>query len=146
VQFFLTTDSLDSEFVGCHIIHHNVQGLHSKLDDLPEWFTLSVEKATIFCFSEIWIHSNSPPVVVPGFQLFTSPFHHRKTTTSGSFLPGSCMFISNALTVQRPLSCTEIENTSQLFNVTCCLITCKHSSIDVACIYQSPVSDCLVEL
>ena len=95
------------------------------------------------------MHPNSPPVIIPGFQLFTSPFHSRKITIFGSFLPGSCMFISNALTVERPPPCIKIENTSQLLNVTCCLITCKHSNIAVACIYRqpsTPVSDCLAEL
>ena len=141
----LTADALDVEFFGCGIVHYNVQGLHS---NLSEWFTLSVEKATIFCFSEIWIHPNSPPVVVPGFQLFTSSFHTRKNTSSRSLLPGSCMFISSALTVHRPPPCIEIENTSQLLNVTCCVINCKHSYVAVACVYRSPstsVSDCLVE-
>ena len=147
--FPLMSDALCNDFTGIRVVHHNIQGLRSKLDDLSEWFTLGAEKKTIFCFSELWVKPYSPPVSVPGFQLFTSPCHLRPRTRSQSFLLGSCIFISCELMVQRPSVCTEIENSCRLFNVACCLVHCKYSSLVVASIYRSPstsIADCVVEL
>ena len=98
---------------------------------------------------EIWMNSSDPPVNVTGFQLFISPYHFRSGTRSRSLLPGSCMFISNVLTVYRPSVCIDIESSCQLLNVTCCLVCCKHSYLAVACIYRSPSTsntECMVEL
>ena len=106
---------------GIHIIHHNIQGVNSKLDDLSEWFTLGAGKGNIFCFGEIWMNSCDPPVSIPGFQLFISPYHFHPDTRSRGLLLGSYMFISSALTVYRPSICIEIENSYRLLNVTCCL-------------------------
>ena len=132
----LTVDALCGDFTGICIIHHNIQGLHSKLDDLSEWFSLGAGKGTIFCFGEIWMNSCDPSVSVPGFQLFISPYHFHPDTRSRSLLPGSCMFISSVLTVYRPSVCIKIENSCQLLNVTCCLVCCKDSYLAVACIYR----------
>ena len=76
----LTADALSGHFTGIRIIHHNIQGLRSKLDDLSEWFNLGAGKETIFCFGEIWMNSSDPPVNVTGFQLFISPYHFRSGT------------------------------------------------------------------
>ena len=94
-------------------------------------------------------NSRDPPVSIPGFQLFVSPYHFRPDTRSRSLLPGSCMVISNVLTVHRPSACGDVENSCQLLNVTCCLVCCKYSYLAVACIYSSPSTsnaECMVEL
>ena len=95
------------------------------------------------------MNPHDPSVNIPGFQMFISPYHFCPDIRSQSFLPGSCMFISNVLTVYGPSVCIEIENSCQLLNVTCCLVCCRHSYLAVACIYRSPstsIADCLVEL
>lgn len=76
----LTVDALCDDFTGIRIVHHNIQGLRSKLDDLSEWFGLSAGKATIFCFGEIWVKPSDPPVNVTVFQLFIFPYHFRPDT------------------------------------------------------------------
>ena len=143
-----TVDVLEDTFSGIQIIHHNIQGLHSKTDELSEWFQLCNGKDVIFCFSEVWINPDSPPFDVPGFQKMISPFHGRPNNKQG-FLPGSCMFVSNTLSVVRNALCKDIEDSCKLLNVTCCLISCKHSYLAVVSLYRSPStspSDCLQEI
>ena len=76
-DILLTVDALCGDFAGIRILHHNIQGLHSKLDDLSRWFRLGAEKGTIFCFGEIWMNPHDPSVNIPGFQMFISPYHFR---------------------------------------------------------------------
>ena len=47
-DILLTVDALCGDFAGIRILHHNIQGLYSKLDDLSQWFRLGAEKGTIF--------------------------------------------------------------------------------------------------
>ena len=142
-----TVDVLERAFSGIQIVHHNIQGLHSKTDELLEWFQLCNGKDVIFCFSEVWINPDSPPFDVPGFHKMISPFHGRPNKQS--FLPGSCMFVSNTLSTVRNAFCRDIEDSCKLLNVTCCLISCKHSYLAVVSLYRSPStspSDCLQEI
>ena len=73
------------------MIHHNVQGLSSKYEEISEWLINSRNiTSTILCCSEIWLtHSTCLPSV-PGFDLFASPIHSRLNSN----LPGSCNFVS----------------------------------------------------
>ena len=36
----LAVDALKRPFTGVRIVHHNVQGIHSKMDDLASWFNV----------------------------------------------------------------------------------------------------------
>ena len=36
----LVNDVLSTSFTGMRIIHHNVQGIYSKMDDLVSWFSV----------------------------------------------------------------------------------------------------------
>lgn len=76
-ELVLPVDILCDSFNGIRIVHHNIQGLHSKMDELVEWFHQCNGRYVIFCFSETWIKPNSPPVEVPGFTWLLSPFHPR---------------------------------------------------------------------
>ena len=70
--FPLMSDALCDDFIGIRVVHHNIQGLHSKLDDLSEWFTLGAKKKTSFWFSEVCIalrtvcqnFSYLPPLII----------------------------------------------------------------------------------
>ena len=68
---------LEESFSGIRVIHHNVQGLHSKMDELSQWFSCCRDNDVVLCFSELWAKPNGPPVDVPGFKLFMSPIRHR---------------------------------------------------------------------
>ena len=41
------------------IVHHNVQGLQSKWDDLSDWMAGSASSGNVFCFSETWVKPES---------------------------------------------------------------------------------------
>ena len=102
----------------------------------------------MLCF-EIWTKPGGPPLHVPGYQLLFSPFHTRPAVKHLSYLPGSCIFISDGLLVERNSVCAAIEESCKLLNVTCCVISCKHSHLAIASVYRSPsipTGDCLVEI
>ena len=73
----LVVDALKRLFSGVCIVHHNVQGIHSKMDDLTSWFNVCSGKNVVLCSTEIWLTPASPPLNVPGYQIFTSPLHRR---------------------------------------------------------------------
>ena len=78
-----------------------------------------------------------------------SPFHIHPGATRRSYLPGSCIFVSNCLSVDRNAQYTAIENSCKLLNVTCCLVSCKHHLLAIVSVYRSPsISsvDCLLEI
>ena len=94
----IVSDMLSILPPGVGVIHHNVQGLVSKIVDVEQWVGDCVNTASVFCFSETWINPESPPVFTfPGFQGYYSPPILRRSSTSSGFLPGSCMFVSNTL-------------------------------------------------
>ena len=92
----------------------------------------------------------SPPLTVPGYQIFTSPLHKRHAGKKNSgYLPGSCIFVPNNLFAETTPSCVAIEDHCKLLNVTCCMLSCHHSKVLVVSIYRSPstsTAECLVEL
>lgn len=51
----ITSDVLCIPCFGLRFVHHNVQGLWSKWDDLSRWMAASVDSVGVFCFSEIWM-------------------------------------------------------------------------------------------
>lgn len=55
------------------LVHHNVQGLRSKWDDLSDWMAKSAVSGAIFCFSEIWMKSEMMQLQMPRYQAFYSP-------------------------------------------------------------------------
>ena len=65
-----TIDGLTSSFNGIRIVHHNIQGMHSKMIEISQWTNESINKNVIFCFSEIWISPQSPPINVKSFHTF----------------------------------------------------------------------------
>ena len=104
----------------------------------------------VLCFSELWVKPNSPPVDVPGLRLFMSPVHRRPgAKCSTSYLPGSCIYISNTLSVERNSFCTDVEDSCKLLNVTCCILSCKLTKVAIISVYRSPSicsNDCLTEI
>ena len=131
------------------IIHHNFQYLKSIIDDLATWLNTCSGENVVFCFSEKWTKPDSLPLHVPGYQFLSSPFHTRPAAKHLSYLPGSCIFISNGLIVERNSICVSIEESCKLLNVPCCVINCKHSHLAIASVYRYPsisTSDCLIEI
>ena len=125
---------------GLRIVHHNVQGLCSKSDELSLWFSNCVKTATIFCFTEVWLRPGSPDVTVPGYTVYTTPMLCCPSKAS-SYLPGSCLIISNDLAVERSPICEKLEQSCRLLNIVCCYVTCKHTRLFVMAVYRSPSTD-----
>ena len=78
-----TFDLLGATIDGFRVVHHNVQGIYSKITELTQWFEICEDTATIFCFTETWLKSFSPVLLIPGYTVFTSPILCRpgKATT-----------------------------------------------------------------
>jgi len=91
----IVSDVLNVSCPRLKLIHHNVQGLWSKWDDIQEWMAGSGSAGSIFCFSETWIKPKSLLLQMPGFHAFYSPF--LLCPGSQKYLPGSCMFVSDTL-------------------------------------------------
>ena len=62
----LTVEVLEVAFRGLRVLHHNVQGLHSKLDELSQWFSSFASKDVVLCFSETWVKPDNPSITIPG--------------------------------------------------------------------------------
>ena len=73
------------------------------------WFEICEDTATIFCFTETWLKSFSPILLVPGYTVFTSPILCRPGKVT-SCLPGSCIIVSNQVITERPSVCERLEN------------------------------------
>ena len=50
-----TIDLLEATISGVRIVHHNVQGIQSKIIELTQWFKVCGGTAAIFCFTETWL-------------------------------------------------------------------------------------------
>ena len=131
-----TLDLLSTDLAGIRVVNHNIQGIRSKQTELTQWFEASANKDTIFCFTETWIKPSDPPLTVNGFTVYTSPLLLR--TGQSSYLPGSCLVISNAMTVERPPLCESLEKSCNALNVVCCFIVCKCAKVAVLSVYRSP--------
>lgn len=59
------------------LIHHKLQGLWSKWDDLSGWMAASADSASLFCFSKVWMKSQMtlyiPYTGVSSILFSTSP-------------------------------------------------------------------------
>lgn len=66
---------------GVRIVHHNVQGIHSKITELTQWFEVCEDTATVFCFTETWLRPCSPSLIVPVYKMLTSPILSRPGMT-----------------------------------------------------------------
>ena len=119
---------------GVRVVHHNVQGLFSKLDELSQWFDACADSATVFAFSEVWLRPGGPAITVPGYSVYTSPFLCRPGKAS-SYLPGSCLIVSNHVIVERSPVCLQLEQSCRLLNMVCCFITCRHTRLFIMAIY-----------
>ena len=71
--------------------------------EISQWTNESIYKYVIFCFSEIWISPQSPPINVKGFDTFFSPLHHHTMSSAKSmrskYYLGSCLLISESLSI-----------------------------------------------
>ena len=137
-----TINVLHNSATGIRVVHHNVQGLHSKIYELSSWFNTCSGDDVVFCFSEIWANPSSPPLHFPGYQVMFSPFHCRPDAKHLSYLPASCIW-------REMHSATAVEDSCKLLNVACCLVLCKHHLLAIVSVYRSPStsnSDCLQEI
>ena len=109
------------------------------MDELAHWFSCCRDNDMVLCFNELWVKPNSPPVDVPGFQLFMSLiYRHPDVKCFTSYLPGSHIYISNTLSVERNSFCTDVEDSCKLLNVTCCILSCKRTKVAIVSVYRSP--------
>ena len=132
---------LGASIQGVRIIHHNVQGIHSKITELTQWFEVCEDTATVFCFTETWLKPCSPILSVPGYTVLTSPILHRPGRVT-SYLPGSCIIVSNFVSIERPSVCERLEKSCHLLNLVCCFINCnKGVRASVVSVYRSPSTD-----
>lgn len=67
-----TYDVLSSSFNGIRVVHHNVQGIQSKMTEITGWLKQMINTNTIFCLTKTWLSSNSPPICVEGFHIFVT--------------------------------------------------------------------------
>ena len=91
------------------VVHHNVQGLLSKFTDITQWLHSCYGSNIIVCCSETWLRGSSIPVI-PGFISYCSPL--LEWTTGKRPLPGSCLFVSNALSPSHPELCEVVERST----------------------------------
>ena len=72
-----------------------------------------------------------------------------KQSQRNRFYPGSCLFISKTLSIERTAMCSDIEGSCQFLNMSCCFVLCDHARLAVVSIYRSPsanAKDCFLEL
>jgi len=117
-------------------IHHNLQGLESKLPEISQWLHVS-DVPTILCCSETWLQDVNPSMSIAGYKTFCSP-SLRRNTVSNSTLPGSCIFVSTALQLEQTVLCKDVAATCSVLNVTCCFVQCKYHRIAIVSLYRSP--------
>lgn len=95
----------------------------------------------LFFFTETWLKPCLPTLTVLGYTVLTSPFLCRPGRDSG-YLPGSCIIMSNSMTIERSFVCEHLEKSCQLLNLVCCFINChKGVKVCVVSVYHSPSMD-----
>ena len=109
-DFPFVSDVVSVSSNGVRLLHHNVQGLLSKMPEITQWLHICGSSPTILC----------------------------NGTGRASRLPGSCIFVSGVLLPDHPVICTEIEDSCQNLNISCCFVTCKFRRLAVVSIYCSP--------
>ena len=104
----MISDLLESTSSNLRIVHHNVQGLHSKWLEIKCWLDICGSSPVVFCFSETWCDPTSPVPSVPDFQSFYSPPLIYNSGDKCRTLPGSCLIVSDTLLPEHSQICAEI--------------------------------------
>ena len=139
---------LDATISGVRTVHHNVQGIQSKIIDLTQWFKACAGTATIFCFTETWLKPCSTKLTVPGYTVFISPLLHHPGK-NGGYLPGSCIIVSNSITIEWSSVCEHLENSAVGESCFFFIYCHKRAKLCVVSVYRAPSTDLwagLVEL
>ena len=131
----LPIDLFQGSCDGVQIIHHNVQGLNSKLMEISQWLHAGYQLPIILCCSETWLTDNDPVPKFNVFDSFCSPMLQRPVNPKKCF-PGSCMFVSKSLCPENSPVCEEVEQLPSSVNVCCCFVTVKHHRIAVLSVYR----------
>ena len=132
----MVSDIIDSPFSGVRVIHHNVQGLLSKISEISHWLHDHDREHIAFCCSETWLKTFSIMPSISGFELFCSPALSRPSTSG--ILPGSAIFVSSLLRPEHPVICDTVERSCSVLNVACCITACKFHRVVIVSIYRSP--------
>ena len=119
------------------LIHHNVQGLLSKVTPKSHNGFIGVKTILLFCV-----------VVRPGLKI--SHYCQHLMGIRGfillcsydlvpqlQFLPGSSLFVSSDLQPQQIDACRSVTRECSVLNVCCCLITCKARRVAIISVYRS---------
>lgn len=132
-------EMLSPPFSDLRLINHNIQGLCSKLDEISYWLSQCSQTNVVFCCSETWMKPQSILPSISGFTTILSPVHSRlgDCCQRPSFLPGSCIIISDNLQVHRPDVCSVIEQCNTL-NVASCFIKLHHLQVAIVSVYRPP--------
>lgn len=125
-------EMLSSPFSGFWLINHNVQGLCSKLDEIQYWLSQCGQNDVVFCGMETWMKPYSTLPIIYGFTTLLSPVHSRPVDhgQKSSFLPVSCLIISDNLQIFRPDVCSVLEQCKTL-NVLSCFIKLHHCQVAI---------------
>ena len=120
-------------------MHHDVQGLSSKMCEISQWLHTCFGSPTVLCCSELWVKHNYQPITIPGFDMFMLPFLSHPNF-NGSQLPGACMFVSSTPAPTRNGLCEKIEAIPVVLNTCYCFIHCKSQTVAVLSLYRSPLT------
>ena len=106
-----------------------------------QWLHIYGSSPTILCCSETWLRSNDSVGQIPaGYDFHCSPDYFQYDGIGrASRLLGFCIFVSEALLSDHPSICTEIEDSCQNLNVSCCFkfVTCKFHCLAVVSVHHS---------
>jgi len=130
----LATDLFQRPCEGVRLIHHNVQGLDSKLADIIQWLHFGYQLPIILCCSEMLLTNDDPVPRFDGFVSFCLPMLQH-TVGSRKYFPGSTI---KCLCPEHPPICDEIEHLCSSVDVCCCFATSKYHRIAIVSVYCSP--------
>ena len=128
-------DIIASPVSGVRVIHHNLQGLMSKITVISDWLHGRDRDHVVFCCSETWLKPCNVVPPIPGFKLFCSPALTQ--LAADSLLPGSAILVSDVLKPEHPDICNAVEKSCSVLNVACCFVTCKVHRIAIVSVYRS---------
>ena len=135
-DLLFASDIIASPVSGVRVIHHNVQGLMSKITEISDWLHGCDGDHVVFCCSETWLKPCNVVPSIPEFKLFCSPSFTRPA--ADSLLPGSAILVSGVLKPEHPDICDAVEKSCSVLNVACCFVTCKVHRIAIVSVYRSP--------
>ena len=90
----LPIDLFQGPCEGVRLIHHNVQGLNSKLTEITQWLHSAYRLPIILCCSETWLTDRDPVPRFDGFDSFRSPMLQHPVE-SKKYFPGSTILCRN---------------------------------------------------